>query len=152
MKKTIIAILATITLLGCSKSERRAILTAPSNNIVDVFTDADTIWIIHKNNRNKQKNVHKLIRYDSCFYEISNGNKHLMMSNEDTKYTYIENGDEYSVNISKSSDGHRVTHLFRTSPDKAGYLYSYYYTKDLRLFKIGISDTLIYKNIKNIPK
>ena len=134
-----------LILLGCSKSERTTKLTAPPYNVVDVFTDADTMWIIHKNSRNGQKNVHKLIRYDSCFYEISGGDRRLMMSNKNTRYAYTEDGNEYNVNISGLPDGHRVTRLFRTSPDHAGYLYSYYYTKDFKLLRVEICDTITYK-------
>ena len=111
----------------------------------DMITEADTVWIVHKNSHNSQKNIHKLIRYDSCFYEISNGHRHLMMSNKNTRYAYTDNGNEYCVNISKSSDGQRVTNIFRTSPNNAGFLYSYHYTKDFKLLKIEVSDTVTYK-------
>lgn len=145
MKRTVTAILITLTLFGCSKNERTARLTAPPHNMVDMITEADTVWIVHKNSHNSQKNIHKLIRYDSCFYEISNGHRHLMMSNKNTRYAYTDNGNEYCVNISKSSDGQRVTNIFRTSPNNAGFLYSYHYTKDFKLLKIEVSDTVTYK-------
>ena len=145
MKLIMTAILTMLILLGCSKSGRMEKLTAPPHNVVDVFTDADTMWIIHKNRRNGQNDIHKLIKQGGCFYEISGGDRRLMMSNENKRYAYTEDGNEYSVNISGMPDGHRVTRLFRTSPDHAGYLYSYYYTKDFKLLRVEICDTVTYK-------
>ena len=140
------SILVTLTLFGCAKSELTERLTAPPHNMVDMITEADTVWIVHKNSHNSQKNIHKLIRYDSCFYEISNGHRHLMMSNKNTRYAYTDNGNEYCVNISKSPDGQRVTIIFRTSPNNAVFLYSYHYTKDFKLLKIEVSDTVTFKS------
>ncbi len=145
MKLIMTAILTMLILLGCSKSGRTAKLTAPPYNVVDVFTDADTMWIIHKNRRNGQNDIHKLIKQGGCFYEISGGDRRLMMSNENTRYAYTEDGNEYRVNISRMPNGHRVTNIFRTSPNNAGFLYSYHYTKDFKLLKIEVSDTVTYK-------
>lgn len=145
MMRLITAILVLFMILGCSKTGRTIRLSAKTHNFVDVVTDDDTVWIIYKNSRNGKDSISKLIRHDSCFYAVSNGTRRLMMSNRDTRYDYECNGNEYRVNISQSPDGLRVTNVFRSSPDRAGFLYSLHYTKELELVKVEVLDTVTYK-------